>query len=151
MMSGHELIPAVQQIVAERVGTSEHETPVQLIGGPFDKREGVVPASSEPPERLTFSLADRDAESLTIVSHNVDDELTAIYVRDVKPVRLNVYDGQGRAHARKGARYRYSKSSPCERLFELADKRALLTADAHTEVMNTRKLLLAREQERQNA
>jgi hypothetical protein len=142
-MSGHELIPAVQQIVAERVGTSEHETPVQLIGGPFDKREGVVPASSEPPERLTFSLADRDAESLTIVSHNVDDELTAIYVRDVKPVRLNVYDGQGRAHARKGA--------PCERLFELADKRALLTADAHTEVMNTRKLLLAREQERQNA
>ena len=119
------------------------EAAAELVGGPFDSRTGEISFADEPPPRLLFSLADRDSTTgIVLTAASIDDRLTAVYVRiDEKPRKV-VTIRDGRAHSEKGVRYRYDKSSPCEQLFEQADRDALLTAEAHEQVMNTRRLLL---------
>lgn len=127
------------------------EIPAELVLGPYDGRTGHVQFKDDPPGRLSFSLADRDSKSLTVLATELDDELTAVYVRiEEKPRKVITYDDAGHARSDRGVRYRYSKDSPCERAFARADRHALLTSEAHESVMNTRKLLLEeREKERQ--
>lgn len=123
---------------------SSRTVPAELCQGPYDGRTGEVTFKDEPPERLLFSLADKDSKTLIVVAAaSLDDELTAIYRRiDEKPRKVLVFDDNGNAHSAKGVRYRYDKASPCQTLFDDADRRALLTADAAGQVNNTRKLLL---------
>lgn len=119
------------------------EIAAELMLGPYDGRTGFVTFKDEPPAQLAFSLADRDSASLTILATELDDELTAVYVRvEEKPRKVITYDDNGSARSTKGVRYRYSTDSPCERAFARADRHALLTSEAHESVMNTRRLLL---------
>jgi hypothetical protein len=123
------------------------EISAELIGGPFEGRTGRLQIGDEPPSRLVFSLADRDDTTSGIVlmkQGSIDDELAAVYeLRVEKPRKVITYDDNGRARSELGARYVYSREhSPCERLFERADADALLTAEAHEQVMQTRRLLL---------
>lgn len=123
------------------------EISAELVGGPFDSRSGRLQIADEPAPRLMFSLADRDDTSSGIVTlgqASLDDQLCAVYVLIVeKPRKVITYDENNRARSELGARYRYSKElSPVERLFERADADALLTAEAHEQVMSTRRLLL---------
>lgn len=128
------------------------EIPAELIMGPYDGRTGMLTIADQPPTLLTFSLADRDSTStpgLIIPGHTgTDDKLAAFYVLiDEKPrsiVIIEDVDGHARARSEKGVRYKYDKiNSPCERLFEQADRDALLTSEAHDQIMATRRLLLA--------
>lgn len=120
------------------------EAAADLVGGPYDSRSGFVSFKDEPPPRLMFSLADRDSTTgLVIVASSIDDELTAVYVRvEEKPRKVITYDTNGRAQSQLGVRYRYDKTSPVEALFRRAEHDALLTAEAHEQVMATRRLLL---------
>jgi hypothetical protein len=116
----------------------------ELIDGPWDGRVGELEYVDEPQLTIAFNLADKDSTTLFVGSTGIDDDLTAVYVRNPrdKPHKVIVYDDNGRARSETGVRYRYDKDSPCERLFRQADRDALLTAEAHEQVMNTRKLLL---------
>lgn len=120
--------------------------PVELCQGPYDGRVGEVTFDEEPPARLSFSLADKDSKTL-IVAHgasSLDDKLTAYYqLVQEKPRKIQRVDDEGHVRSDKGARYRYDRSSPCQTLFDEADRSALLTAEAAEQVHNTRQLLLA--------
>lgn len=127
---------------------STREISCELVGGPWDGQTGLLTIHDEPQRELWFSLSDHDGSSQIIVpgSESIDDKLQAVYVRiEEKPRKVITYEeinGHTRAVSNLGVRYRYSKQSPCEALFEQADRDALLTSAAHEAVMNTRKLLL---------
>lgn len=126
----------------------------ELILGPYDGRVGEVAFADEPPRELSFTLDDRKSGQLIVSAKDVAGDLVALYVRiDEGPRKIVTYDDNGRARSVKGARYKYdAKRSPCERVFETADAHAKLTAEAHEQVMQTRKLLLDKAQrEREGA
>ena len=115
----------------------------ELIGGPYDGRTGVVAFRDEPGATLTFSLADKDRATLLVAATAETHELDAVYVRvNETPRKVVIIGEDGQARSAKGVRYRYSRESPCERALRQADRDALLTADAHDQVMATRRLLL---------
>lgn len=134
-----------------------NDVAVELVGGPWDSRTGRVQlVNDQPPTRLMFNLDDKEAQSTLLVpgQTNVGSELVAYYdLIDEKPrkiILIEEVDGHARARSERGARYRYDKQSPCERLFEQARHDVLLTAEARDQVMATRRLLLdqrAREKE----
>jgi hypothetical protein len=124
------------------------EIPCELVSGPYDGQTGLLTIGETPQQRLMFALDDHDASTGLIIPgvHSVGSDLVAWYdLIDEKPrkiVRVVEVDGHPRAKSELGVRYRYSKDSPCERLFAQADADALLTSAAHDAVMATRKLLL---------
>lgn len=128
------------------------EVSCELIGGPFEGNTGRLHYVEEPQQTLAFHMGDKDDSKLLVPGAAYTD-LTAVYVRIIeKPRKVITYDDNGRAHSEKGVRYKYDKElSPCERLFERADQRALLTASAHAQVDATRKLLLEQARARREA
>lgn len=118
--------------------------PVELCGGPYAGRVGELTFSSEPQQTLAFSLADKDDTSGLFITKHMNDDLTAVYViiRE-KPRKVQRHMADGSVRSDKGLRYRYDADlSPCERILQLADEKALLTKEAAEQVHNTRQLLL---------
>lgn len=124
------------------------EIPVELIGGPYDGRVGELQIKDEPQRTLAFSLADKDDTAGLFVTDKLHDDLTAVYVLIVeKPRKVMRIDDNGRAHSEPGARYRYDRElSPCQRLFDQAERKALLTNTAAEQVHETRQQLLRESQ-----
>lgn len=126
------------------------EIACELIAGPYDKQTGWLTIHNDRPQtRLSFNLEDRESRSTTLIvpgRSTVGAELEAWYeLVDEKPRKVIVMEevnGRPRARSELGVRYRYSKDSPCERLFEQAARDALLTSEAHDTIMATRRLLL---------
>jgi hypothetical protein len=125
------------------------EIPCELIGGPWDGRVGVLEIGDTPPPVLTYSLADAEVGPALVIPGHVgtDSKLIARYnlvdERPRKIVTMEEVNGHPRAVSALGVRYRYDKTSPCEELFREAERDVLLTAAAHDQVMETRRLLLA--------
>lgn len=124
------------------------EVATELVGGPWDGRTGRLTVIDQPASRLMFNLDDADARSGLIIPgvQSPSSELFAFYdLIDEKPrkvVLIEDVDGHPRARSERGVRYRYSKDSPCQRLFAEADADAALTSAAHDAVAATRRLLL---------